>query len=289
MPSQSDPTAADLVAHMKRLGLTEYESRILIALVQAEPATAYELAKKSGVPRPNAYSALEGLEARGAVMPVSEKPVRYAARPPREFFGQLRAQTEELCESLSTRLETLAQPQADHYVWTLEGEAEVQAKVAAMIASAEREIWLKGDTPLMDRHKDGLRAAAEERGAALMVILFGTNPEDYRFTERCAVFVHEASGVRMGSADNLFTIATDQTQMLTANEDGSIRAAYTQNLAVVKMALSLIRHDFYMAEIFERFKPDLDAAFGPHLSSLRSASFTDEQLASFRGRTGLAD
>jgi sugar-specific transcriptional regulator TrmB len=287
--SPTDLAPPDLVAQMKRLGLTEYESRILLALLQSPPATAYEMAKRSGVPRPNAYSALEGLEARGAVMPVSEKPVRYAARPPREFFGQILAQTQTVCDSLAGRLETLAAPQGDHYVWTLEGAAEVQAKVAEMIAAAESEIWLKGDTPLLDRHADALREAATRRGVALMIILFGTNPDDYRFTEQCAVFVHEASGVRMGSADNLFTIAIDQTQMLTANDDGGIRAAHTQNRAVVKMALSLIRHDYYMAEIFDRFKEQLDAAFGPHLSRLRTRSFTDEQIGSFREKTGLSD
>jgi hypothetical protein len=74
--------------------------------------------------------------------------------------------------------------------------------------------------------------------------------------------------------------------MLAASLDGDIIAAHTRNKPVVTMALSLIRHDYYMAQIFRRFGPEIEKAFGPYLRDLRLACFTPDQVASFRERTG---
>jgi hypothetical protein len=54
------------------------------------------------------------------------------------------------------------------------------------------------------------------------------------------------------------------------------------------MANTLIRHDFYMAEITARFGVQIEEAFGPHLRDLRMNSFTEAQIASFRQMTGAA-
>jgi hypothetical protein len=93
------------------------------------------------------------------------------------------------------------------------------------------------------------------------------------------VYLHEGNGVRVGNADNLFTIATDFKTALTAKMRGEVRAAYTRSEPIVTMAESLIRHDMYMAEIFLRFGPQIDEAFGPFMLSLRRSYFSPDQLA----------
>jgi len=90
----------------------------------------------------------------------------------------------------------------------------------------------------------------------------------------------------MGSADNLFTMTVDHQIALTATTD-NLTAFYTRNHAVVQMAETLIRHDFYMAEIHARFGNEIEAAFGPYLRDLRLRSFSPEQAKSFREKTGL--
>ena len=275
----------EILGALRSLGFTEYEAKVYFALVQSAPATAYEISNRSGVPRPNTYSALKVLAGRSAVIPVSEQPTRYAPQPPDRLFRAIAAQTRQVCEDVSEQLSTLAAAPQDQYVWNLRGEAEVHGKVADLIDSASGEIWLKADTVTVRRHADRLRQAAGKRRVRLMIILFGDDPEEFRFNKRCEIYVHEASGVRMGTADNLFTIAIDHREMLTANTDGEIYAAHTANGAVVKMALSLIRHDYYMAEIFRHFKADIDDVFGPHLRDLRMRSYSPEQIQSFTNKT----
>jgi hypothetical protein len=53
------------------------------------------------------------------------------------------------------------------------------------------------------------------------------------------------------------------------------------------MADTLIRHDYYMAEIHARFGEQIDRAFGRHLRDLRLKTFSRDQIASFREKTGL--
>lgn len=285
MTGKIDKDKQDLIENLKALGFTGYEARVYLALIESPPSTAYELSNASGVPRPNTYTALAGLAGRGAALPVSERPVRYVAQDVDRLFSGIAAQTRELCAATTERLKHFASPPRGHYVWNIEGEEDVHLKVREMIENAQSDIWFKADTKTLRLHAEELRRAAMERGVRLMVILFGTEADEFRFTENCKIYVHEASGTRMGSADNLFTVAVDHMEMLTANDDGPVQGSHTQNKAIVKMALSLIRHDYYMVEVFNRFKPELDAHFGPHLESLRMEIYTREQVLSFQEKT----
>jgi sugar-specific transcriptional regulator TrmB len=276
----------EILAGLRQLGFTDYEARIYVQLLKTSPATAYEVAKAAGVPRANTYAALEALAQRGAVLPVNEEPLRYVAAPPKALFEGISRQTRSLCSELSTQLAALSPTTQDYNVWTTHGEMAVQDKIESMIAESRRSIWIKAADEVIRRHKASLQKAAG-RGVALMIVLFGRDADEFRFNKSCRVYVHESDGTRMGTADNLFTIAVDQQKMLTANMEGDVIAAHTSCPPIVTMAHSLIRHDLYMAEIFQRFGPQIDKAFGPYLRDIRMSCFTPDQMESFKRRTGL--
>jgi len=145
---------------------------------------------------------------------------------------------------------------------------------------------IKAASDILSRHKPALQRAGE-RGVEMLVVLFGQDADEFRFGNHCKVYIHEGNGVRMGTADNLFTIAVDNEEMLTATIQSQVVAVHTRNGPIVTMAESLIRHDFYMAEIFARFGDEINAAFGPYLRDLRLSCFTPEQAESFKRKTGL--
>lgn len=276
---------ADLISDFRRLGFTEYEARIYMQLLTESPATAYEIAKATGVPRPNTYNALDALAKRGAVLPISENPVRYVASPPDRHLNNLGRETMAVCTNLARELSRLRAPADDPYVWNVQGEAAIFQKITSLINETVTSICIKADAEVLRLYSESLRAAAE-RGVDILVVLFGTDPEEFRFSDRCQVFLHEGNGVRMGTADNLFTITMDHREVVTAATD-QMTAFHTRNHAVVLMADTLIRHDYYMAEIYLRFGSQIDAVFGQHLKELRLRRFTEEQAQSFRKRTGL--
>ncbi len=276
----------EVLTGLRQLGFTDYEARIYVQLLKASPATAYEVSKAAGVPRANAYAALEALAQRGAVLPVNEEPLRYVAAPPKSLFDSISRQTRALCRDLSSELSALTPAGEDAYVWTAHGARAVQERIEAMIAESRSSIWIKAADEVVRGHKASLQKAAV-RGVAVMIILFGQDADEFRFDRNCRVYIHESDGRRMGTADNLFTIAVDHQRMLTANMEGDVIAAYTSCPPIVTMALSLIRHDLYMAQIFARFGPQIDATFGPYLRDIRMSCFTPDQVASFKQRTGL--
>lgn len=277
----------EIVAALKRLGFTEYESRIYIRLIRQDgPVTAYEVSKRAGVPRPNTYNALESLARRGAVLPVSEGPTRYVAAEPKEFLARVARQTSTLCEDMADWLTELAPEGADSYVWTLSGEVAVHDKIEALIAGARENLMVKAPDDILRRHRQAL-ATAGERGIEMLIVVFGATVEEFTFGPNCRTFLHEANGVRMGSTDNLFTIAADHREMVTARLVDEVIAEHTRNGLIVNMAESLIRHDYYMAEIFARFGDEITGAFGPHLRDLRLGCFTEEQAESFKAKTAL--
>ena len=197
-------------ADLKRLGFTEYEARVYVELLR-------------------------------------ESPIRYVAAEPRGLLDAISRQTSALCADLGAALATLAPRADDQYVWALRGDDAVHDKVDALIAGSREAIWVKAADDVLRRHKASLREAAK-RGVSLLIVLFGSDAEEFRFSRETRVYIHEANGVRMGSADNLFTLAIDHVEMLTAamegpKEGGEVVAAHTRNRPIVTLAVSLVRHD----------------------------------------------
>ena len=96
-----------LLSDLQGVGFTEYEARVYLGLLQKSPATAYEVAKQHGLPRPNVYTVLETLERRGAVQRVSEDPVRMVPVDPQTLFDRISRTMAERCASLQERLESV--------------------------------------------------------------------------------------------------------------------------------------------------------------------------------------
>ena len=76
-------------AALQRLGLTEYESRIYLALIKLGPKKASEVSFFGRVPRTKAYGAIRELERKGLVQTIPGKPELYTASSPNEFLMPL--------------------------------------------------------------------------------------------------------------------------------------------------------------------------------------------------------
>ncbi len=268
---------ASLSSEMQKLGFTDYEARIYIQLLQISPATAYEISKAAGVPRSNAYSALESLARKSAVHPISQDPVRYAAVDPQVMLDTIARSTKELCGDLAASLAKVGKVEDTHYVWTAWGDTAVHDRVDALIRGAERCIWIKASDRILRRHADALRDAAN-RGLEILVVLFGDDPEEFRYSDTVRVYPHDGNGMRTIVADNVFTFTADHEEALAANSHGELFASYTRNLSIVTMAEALIRHDVYVADIFAHMGPEFRAQFEPRFMELRRSCFTPKQF-----------
>ena len=77
----------ELLNELTRIGFTEYEAKVYLALLEEHPATGYQLSKSAGIPRSMVYEALGRLECRGAVYKSEEeKSSLYRPVPPDELL-----------------------------------------------------------------------------------------------------------------------------------------------------------------------------------------------------------
>lgn len=269
-----------ILNELQLLGFSDYEVRTYMALLQESPATAYQISKTANIPRANTYSVLESLIHKKAVIKVSVKPARFMPVPPETLFKTIAEETRARCSYLEEELTKIDTTDSSEAVWTVEGRAKVNSKVIEIIEEANRHIWIKAHKSVIEPFIPELKKATK-RGVSLLIILFGDDCNPFDIDGDVVVRPHEGNGIRMGDADNYFTITTDFKMALTTSTTDSPLAAFTRCRPVVTMAESLIRHDLYLAEIFLKFGKQIDEKFGPHLYDIRSKYFSAEQMVKY--------
>lgn len=80
----------DIIEKLKKVGLTEYEAKAYMALVNTHLNTATQISKKSGVPRTKTYFVLESLKNKGWVHVYSGVPLLFKAVEPVLVFERIK-------------------------------------------------------------------------------------------------------------------------------------------------------------------------------------------------------
>jgi hypothetical protein len=248
-----------------------------MALLRLDAATAYEVSKQANLPKANSYTVLENLSNKGAVQPISENPTRYIAISPEVLFRGIADTTQQRCDRLRQGLASLSMMRQHEYVWSIKGMESVRTRIDQMIDAAQDHIWIKASEDNLEPHREALNRAAR-RKVAIIIILFGTDPEKFRFGRRGRVWLHEGNGIPVGFSPYLITITRDFEEALVAELRDQAYGSYTRSRPIVSLADTLIRHELYFAEIFSVLGNEISARFGPALYELRSKYLPKAQV-----------
>ena len=137
------------VEKVQDYGLTEYEARAYLALLELQSATARDVASLSRVPRTKIYQVLDELHAKRLVELIPERPKKYAAVPFEEYLGRfeteykarldkIRADREIARRELAPALPR--EPTRTGTFQVLKGRKNVVAKVEEMLDAAAGEV-----------------------------------------------------------------------------------------------------------------------------------------------------
>jgi len=167
---------SDIIEHLMRLGMSEYEAKAYLATVVLGEGTIKEISDESKVPRSRAYDVMERLLDKGFVELGNSNPRCYRANDPAEVFGHLIEGMEKARDEVVKALEEIGRTaeRRNNPIWTILGEWAIDHKLAEMIDSAKREVVI------ISIHNDYLRryakivAAASKRKAVTVVILEGS-------------------------------------------------------------------------------------------------------------------
>jgi hypothetical protein len=121
-----------------------------------------------------------------------------------------------------------------------------------------------------------------------MIILFGTDTAKFQFGGASRTYLHEGNGVPVGIAHFLVTLTVDFAEALVTEIGGQQRGSYTRNRPIVHLAETMLRHELYFAEIFEKFGEPIQKEFGPALIELRRKYLPTSQVDALETLLGLS-
>lgn len=169
------------IQRLQEHGLTEYEARAYLALLELENSEASPIADLARVPRTKIYQALDGLESKKLLAVIPDRPKRYQVQPIAAYIESLEAQYRARADDLTGAKETLVeefspkgrvQMERSGGFVVLKGRANIMSKLCELMGRAEADFALATSAMGAHRlayHHDLLEAAAE-RGAKVRVL-----------------------------------------------------------------------------------------------------------------------
>lgn len=248
----------DLIDQLMALGLTEYESKVYLALLRDYPATGYQLSKEAGIPRSMVYEALGRLEARGAVLKtLEEKATLYRPVAPDTLLDRYDQESRTRISALRVGLAPLYIQQDEGRLWNFGGRKEALAYAADLISQAQGELMLV----MTDADVDELRPlliGAHERGVRLGVMLTGSAEFDLGQVVR-----HPPHETELHRMQETLIVVTDEREFLIASGHATTLATVTTNANMVLIARQFIWMELFAQRIFTRLGDDLLARLDP--------------------------
>lgn len=245
----------DVVSQLKDAGMSGYEAKAYVALLQAgHPVNGYEVAKRSGVPRSTVYETLSKLVVRGAAFEVrdgsSNGGTAYLALPAESLLKRLRSEFEARISALTVSLPEVVAPVDASLVYNIRGRANVLERARGLIDAATEDLFVSIWPEDAEGLLDGMERAAQ-RGVEVFVMAFGSLGRsigytyEHQFSAKDVVL--ERTGVR------LFVICPDRRNVLIGGSlDGDMWAMWSDDPAVVLVAAEYVRHDIAMQVLVER-------------------------------------
>lgn len=265
----------EAIAIIQQLGFTAYEAKTYLGLLSCQPATAYEVAKKSTVPSSKIYETLNRLMSKGIVQPTlsaTEHGQQYVALSPNDFSEQIRESAVSQTNQLLPLLEKLTHEVPSDFIWPLSDDKQIQNKALEMIRQSRTTVliscwpeeleWLEGEL-----------LQAESRGIKIALVHFGQPTKNigatYHHPEEKTLY--EEKGGRG------LTLVADSNSVLIANFErtGGVDAAWSKNSAFVTVAEDYVKHDVYITKVTRFLKPEMVTRFGQQYEKLRDVFNAD--------------
>lgn len=169
------------IAKLQEHGLTEYEARAYLALLELETSEASPVADLARVPRTKIYQALDGLENKKLLTVIPERPKRYSVSPIASYMDELENNLRAKADTIAGQKDALSEEfaprgrvqveRAGGFI-VLKGRANITSKLTELIGKATHDFALA--TSAMGAHRlayhHDLLQAAQTRGSAVRIL-----------------------------------------------------------------------------------------------------------------------
>jgi sugar-specific transcriptional regulator TrmB len=205
-------------------GFTPTESHVYEILLTGGPGTGYAIARSAGLARANAYSALEGLVAKGAARVDGGRPKRYRPEAPTALIARISTDYGMALERLSGDLDTVTVPDTPTLVEVESGRAVLQLITHDVArATASVSLLLPGDAyPLL------APALRRPFSAGLPLSLCATSPAELGFVD--VEFLSDSGG---WPGMPILAVVDDRSAVMASRNGSDVRGHWSTAPAFV--------------------------------------------------------
>jgi sugar-specific transcriptional regulator TrmB len=221
--------------NLTHFGFTPTESLIYEVLLTGGPGTGYAIARSAGLARANAYSALEGLVAKGAARVDAGRPKRYRPETPAALIARISTDHGLALERLSSDLEAVSVPATPTLVEIESGRAVLQL-ITHDVARASVSVALLAPADAFPLLAPALR---RPYSAGLPLVLCATSPVDLGFA-----VVEVVGSSRQWPGMPIISVVDERSAIMATREGSEVRGHWSTASAFVagaRLALQQLR------------------------------------------------
>jgi len=267
-----------LLHHLRNLGFTEIESKIMVDLAEHGPAGGYEVAKRLGASRSNVYAAMQRLERQGALERVNGEPVRYRSLKPEELTRMISGRVEASLAFVEKSLPRSSGTAAPFL--SMEGDQAVLDALVRELGRAEREIvvdvWREEAALLREP-----LAEAEARGVKVLWACDG--PE--QSLSRTLAWPGWRGLEERKRGGRKFSFVVDREWCMLGMRGGEFEtgAVITEHPVMAELLLHHFTQEMVLFQLEQDMGDTLESRYGPNFGFIQSEYVTPEGYADSYG------
>lgn len=208
-------------------GFTPTESLVYQVLLSTGPGTGYALARAAGLARANAYSALEGLVAKGAARAEGTRPKRYRPESPTALVARITTRHGQALDELRNHLAEISVPASPTVVEIESARGSLQL-IAHDIGRAAASVRLLAPADAWPILAPSLRKAA---GGGVALDLRALEPVELPFAP-----VHQAHAGHPWPGQPLVSVVDGKSAVMAARAGAEVRGHWSTAPAFVAAA-----------------------------------------------------
>lgn len=271
-----------IIEDMKSLGLSEYEVKAYLNLLEQYPVNGYILSKESGIPRSRIYEVLDSLENKQLVFEQNDgKNTLYYPLEPELFISRLKKSFDNKINNIEEYTRNIySEEKSDNKLIVIKGRESIIDFLKLLISDAKKRIalsiWEEEINDISKALKDAI-----SRGVAVKGIYFGKNNsfEELVSHRRIERYLSEKK-------ERYMTVTIDGVHVLygVISRYEESKVTWTKDAAFVDMSEDYISHDLMVNMYANKLEEKERQEYENFMDNARREYFgyTEEEFNSFK-------
>lgn len=274
--------STSIIEDMKSFGLSEYEVKAYLKLLEQYPANGYILSKESGIPRSRIYEVLDSLKNKQMVFEQNDgKTILYYPLEPELFINRLKKGFDSKLSNIEEYTKNLyLEEKNDNKLIVIKGRESIIDFLNLLISDAKKRIALSIWEEEINDISEALKGAIK-RGVVIKGIYFGKNNSFKQLVthRRIERYLSEKK-------ERYMTVTIDGVHVLygviSRSEDSKV--TWTKDAGFVDMSEDYISHDLMVNLYSNKLEESKREEYEAFLDNARKDYFcyTDEEFNNFK-------